>query len=159
MILHIDINIIINILKKLGEEYVFRYNLVVALVNGIDTIKDKKLKQRISKTISYYTKDSELIKDGIKEISLLNNCKPNGGFFVLLDFSLLKNKTFKNIIITDDKKLLQYFYIYKNVKFLIGSSLGYFIDDKLIGRITFALSLKELVESFVAIKEAIQKLQ
>lgn len=145
--------------RKIRREYVFRYNLVVALVNGIDTIKDKKLKQRISKTISYYTKDSELIKDGIKEISLLNNCKPNGGFFVLLDFSLLKNKTFKNITITDDKKLLQYFYIYKNVKFLIGSSLGYFIDDKLIGRITFALSPKELVESFVAIKEAIQKLQ
>lgn len=44
-------------------------------------------------------------------------------------------------------------------KFLIGSSLGYFIDDKLIGRITFALFPKELVESFVAIKEAIQKLQ
>lgn len=142
--------------KKINEEYKFRYNLVVALVNGIDSVCDKKIRKRVYK---FLNKKVDFLHTGIKEINFVENCQPAAGFFTILDFTSLKGRKYKKMIIENDKDLLKYFFVNKYVKFLIGSSIAYPEKDKLIARITFALEPEILVESFIAIKEGIELLR
>lgn len=142
--------------RKINEEYKFRYNLVVALINGINAVSDKKIKNRILKFVNNKV---DFIDIGIKEINLVDNCKPNAGFFTLLDMTSLKGKRYKDIVINNDKDLLTYFFVNRYVKFLIGSSFAYPEKDKLIARITFALEPEILVKSFIEINEAIKMLR
>lgn len=80
--------------------------------------------------------------------------EPEAGFFTLVDFTELKGKKYDYIIINNDLDLLEFFYYSMRVKFLIGSSFSFPSNDKLVGRITFALEPLELVKSFYAIYKA-----
>lgn len=146
--------------KKINLEYKYRYNIVLSLVNGIDSVCDDKQRKKI---IRYFKKnvnrDMSILNTGIKNISLVKNSSPDAGFFTLLDFTALKGKKYNNIIINSDKDLLKFFYVNKNVKFLVGSSIGYPEKDKLIARITFALEPDILIESFYAMNDAINLLE
>ncbi|MGE4348323.1 MAG: aminotransferase class I/II-fold pyridoxal phosphate-dependent enzyme [Candidatus Berkiella sp.] len=77
-----------------NEIYVFRKNLVNAIVHGINSIKDKKLQKKIKHTINDLNNLKKSFKDnlleGIKGLSFVNN--PDGGFFILLDFTKFKGK-------------------------------------------------------------------
>ena len=151
-----------NYFSKLRNAYVYRYKIIVALIGGIDKIQDKKHKKKIIKLINNIIpkKDKDIIlKNGIKGIKLINNMTPEAGFFTLIDFTELKNKKYKNIIIKTDRDLLEFFFCNKRVKFLIGSSFSFPSKNELIARITFALEPEELVKSFYEIYNAIKLLK
>ncbi|MCS5708397.1 aminotransferase class I/II-fold pyridoxal phosphate-dependent enzyme [Candidatus Berkiella cookevillensis] len=81
-------------LSENNEIYIFRRNLVDAIVHGIKSIKDKTLRKKIRTKVNTLENFKKSLKDflleGIKGLSLVNN--PDGGFFVQLDFSQFKGK-------------------------------------------------------------------
>ena len=148
--------------SKLRKAYTYRYNIILALIEGIEKIDNKHHKNKIKKLINNIIPKNDrdiILKKGIEGIKLINNMTPEAGFFTLIDFTDLKNKTYKNITIKTDCDLLEFFFCSKRVKFLIGSSFSFPSKDKLIARITFALEPQELVKSFYEIYNAIKLLK
>lgn len=143
--------------SKIRKEYIYRYDIILTLINGIDFVKNKKNKTKIKRLVSKVVPDNDcykILKNGIAGLKLVNNMEPEAGFFTLVDFTELKGKKYDYIIINNDLDLLEFFYYSMRVKFLIGSSFSFPSNDKLVGRITFALEPLELVKSFYAIYKA-----
>lgn len=148
--------------SKLRSVYIYRYNIIVALIEGIEKIEDKRQKHKIIKLINHIIPKKDrntILKNGIEGVKLINNMIPEAGFFTLVDFTEIKNKRYKNMTIKTDCDLLEFFFCNKRVKFLIGSSFSFPYKNKLIARITFALEPEELVKSFYEIYSAIKILK
>ena len=81
-------------LRKL---YVHKYQLLKALVEGIDSIKDKNKKDEIIKIVEECTSKSEANKllKGLPYTKFPDNLEPDAGFFAILDFTELKGKNFR----------------------------------------------------------------
>lgn len=145
--------------KKLNKEYFIRYNLLKAMVDGIDSIKDKKIKEIVKKDIIKYSnkENKNFILKGIPYVSLLKNIEPEAGFFTLLDFTELKGKKTKDLTVNTEKDLL--IFLYKNIqlRFIVGRSVCFKENQKLIGRVTFAIERKEIVEIFELLNKLLRK--
>ena len=96
--------------------------------------------------------------NGISSISMLDKLDVKGGFFALLDYSGLKGKKDKDSIeILNDVDVFNYLFNEAGIKIIMGSSIG-FQSEKMLGRVTFALEVKELVQCFELMKEVIELL-
>lgn len=144
-------------LRKL---YVHKYQLLKALVEGIDSIKDKKKKEEIIKIVEGYTSKSESNKllKGLPYTKFPDNLEPDAGFFAILDFTELKGKNFRGQLIKTEKDLLEFFYKTNRLRFLIGQSISWPYPKELVGRITFALEDEEIIEAISLINDSLQKL-
>lgn len=144
-------------LRKL---YVHKYQLLKALVEGIDSIKDKNKKDEIIKIIEGYTSKVEAKKllEGLPYTKFPDNLEPDAGFFAILDFTELKGKNFRGQPIKTEKDLLEFFYKTNRLRFLIGQSISWPYPKELVGRITFALEDEELIEAISLINDSLQKL-
>ena len=144
-------------LRKL---YVHKYQLLKALVEGIDSIKDKKKKEEIIKIVEGYTSKSESNKllKGLPYTNFPDNLEPDAGFFAILDFTELKGKNFRGQPIKTEKDLLEFFYKTNRLRFLIGQSISWPYPKELVGRITFALEDEEIIEAISLINDSLQKL-
>ena len=144
-------------LRKL---YVHKYQLLKALVEGIDSIKDKKKKEEIIKIVEGYTSKSESNKllKGLPYTKFPDNLEPDAGFFAILDFTELKGKNFRGQSIKTEKDLLEFFYKTNRLRFLIGQSISWPYPKELVGRITFALEDEEIIEAISLINDSLQKL-
>ena len=144
-------------LRKL---YVHKYQLLKALVEGIDSIKDKKKKEEIIKIVEGYTSKSESNKllKGLPYTKFPDNLEPDAGFFAILDFTELKGKNFRGQPIKTEKDLLEFFYKTNRLRFLIGQSISWPYPKELVGRITFALEDEEIIEAISLINDSLQKL-
>lgn len=144
-------------LRKL---YVHKYQLLKALVEGIDSIKDKKTKEEIIKIVEECTSKSESNKllKGLPYTKFPDNLEPDAGFFAILDFTELKGKNFRGQPIKTEKDLLEFFYKTNRLRFLIGQSISWPYPKELVGRITFALEDEEIIEAISLINDSLQKL-
>ena len=144
-------------LRKL---YVHKYQLLKALVEGIDSIKDKKKKEEIIKIVEGYTSKSnaKLLLKGLPYTKFPDNLEPDAGFFAILDFTELKGKNFRGQSIKTEKDLLEFFYKTNRLRFLIGQSISWPYPKELVGRITFALEDEEIIEAISLINDSLQKL-
>ena len=144
-------------LRKL---YVHKYQLLKALVEGIDSIKDKKKKEEIIKIVEGYTSKSnaKLLLKGLPYTKFPDNLEPDAGFFAILDFTELKGKNFRGQPIKTEKDLLEFFYKTNRLRFLIGQSISWPYPKELVGRITFALEDEEIIEAISLINDSLQKL-
>lgn len=144
-------------LRKL---YVHKYQLLKALVEGIDSIKDKKKKEEIIKIVECYTSKSnaKLLLKGLPYTKFSDNLEPDAGFFAILDFTELKGKNFRGQPIKTEKDLLEFFYKTNRLRFLIGQSISWPYPKELVGRITFALEDEEIIEAISLINDSLQKL-
>lgn len=144
-------------LRKL---YVHKYQLLKALVEGIDSIKDKKKKEEIIKIVEGCTSKSESNKllKGLPYTKFPDNLEPDAGFFAILDFTELKGKNFRGQPIKTEKDLLEFFYKTNRLRFLIGQSISWPYPKELVGRITFALEDEEIIEAISLINDSLQKL-
>ena len=144
-------------LRKL---YVHKYQLLKALVEGIDSIKDKKKKEEIIKIVERCTSKSESNKllKGLPYTKFPDNLEPDAGFFAILDFTELKGKNFRGQPIKTEKDLLEFFYKTNRLRFLIGQSISWPYPKELVGRITFALEDEEIIEAISLINDSLQKL-
>lgn len=138
----------------LRKQYKHKYNLLKALVDGIDSITEEK--DIIEKEIK--EKSDKLLK-GIPLLSFPKNLEPNAGFFAIIDFTKLKGMKYNNRIISTERDLLKFIYKTCRIRFLVGQSISWPYENELVGRITYSISDEDLIDSFYKIGEAIEKLE
>lgn len=145
---------------KLRKLYIHKYQILKALVEGINSIKDKTKQEEITKTVEQYTSKSEATKllKGLPYTKFPDNLEPDAGFFAILDFTELKGKNFRGQPIKNEKDLLEFFYKTNRLRFLIGQSISWPYPKELVGRITFALEDQELIEAISLINDSLQQL-
>ena len=142
----------------LRKIYKHKYNLLKALVNGISSITEEK--ELIEKEIKEELKDSAYkLLNGIPLISFPKNLEPNAGFFAILDFTKIKGMKYNNRIISTERDLLKFVYKTCRIRFLVGQSISWPYEDELVGRITYSISDKDLINSLYKLSEAISKLE
>ena len=146
---------------EIRSKYVYRYNLLKALVEGIDSIKDKTLKVKIEKEVEKNILDEKTrirLLQGLPYVKFPENLEPEAGFFAILDFTELKGKTYNGKAIHTERDLLEFFYYTNRLRFLIGQSISWPYHDELIGRVTFAFEEDKLINCMLLMNNSIQKL-
>lgn len=154
-------NIYDNYFKKLREIYIYKFNLLKALVEGIDNIKDKELASKIENEIKENIDDEEILNNvlkGLPYVSFPENLEPESGFFAIIDFTKVKGMKYKNNVINTEKDLLKFFYETSRTRFLVGQSISWPYKDELVGRVTFALENDEIICAFKNMNNALQQL-
>lgn len=143
-------------------EYKYRYNLLKAMVDGINSIKDNKTRKMIEKEIRKEIKDENEIKltlEGIPNVGFVNKTEPESGFFAVLDFTKLKGKKYKEYTITNEIELLKFYYKYLRVKFFVGESISWPNKEQLVARVTYALERSEIIRIFYYINKGARLLE
>jgi len=144
----------------LREEYKHKYNILKALVDGINSIKDKEEKDKVEKEIREVLKDkAEHALKGIELISFPKNLEPQSGFFAILDFTKLKGMKYNGRIISSERDLLKFFYKTCRIRFLVGQSISWPYEDELVGRVTYSIPNEDIINSLYMIGNAIEKLE
>lgn len=145
------------------DEYKYRLELLKALINGVDSITDLKVKLSIindikSKLEQQY--DFNGILNGIDNVDFVKGTLPKSGFFEMLDFTKLKNKKAENgRIIYNEKELLKYMYEQEKIKLILGQSISWPNSNQLVGRVTTALEREDLINYFGAMNRCLRKLR
>ncbi|MGM9835113.1 MAG: aminotransferase class I/II-fold pyridoxal phosphate-dependent enzyme [Bacilli bacterium] len=150
-----------NFLKPIIAEYQYRYNLLKALVNGINTIPDCYHSRVISDVRKYSQDENEVseLLHGLKNVSIRKGTEPDSGFFAILDFTGIKGKKTKEYTINTDKDLLRYLYEKGKIRFIMGSNMCWPNKDEIIARVTFGLDIKALVYNFSIINKSLKELK
>lgn len=144
------------------KEYKYRLQLLKSMIEGIDSISDPRLKSKIENDVRKYLSNDFNINDtleGIPGVKIADKTFPDSGFFVMLDFTELKNKKGNNRIITNEIELLKYMYECEKIKLILGQSISWPNPEQLIGRVTTALEKEELVDRFGAMNKCLRKLK
>lgn len=147
--------------KDLRAEYVYRLNLIKALVNGID-VAEPQYRIRIIDSVSEAVgSDAAKVLSGIPMVDFPENLEPESGFFAILDFTKLKGMKYHDeekgihIVIRDEEELLNFFYATSRTRFLVGESISWPYDDELIGRVNYALEEQKLIKAIWNMHKAI----
>ena len=151
-----------NYFNPIIEEYKYRLELLKALINGLDEIKDNNLRKKIERDIKNYSFGYNLkeVLEGIPNVDFVKGTLPESGFFEMLDFTKLKNKEAENgRIISNERELLKYMYEQEKIKLILGQSISWPNEEQLIGRVTTAISREDLVEHFSAMNKCLRKLR
>lgn len=146
--------------NELREIYLYKLNLLKAIVSGIDTV-DSRFKDRILKTVIDLLGfiDASKVLSGIPMVDFPENLEPESGFFAILDFTKIKGMKYKGKAIRTEEDLLQFFYTTSRTRFLIGQSISWPYEDELVGRINFAIEDEKLITAILNIHNAILLLE
>ena len=148
-----------NYFDELRSIYKYKFQLLKALVDGIDSIKDKNTQEKITSEVYEVLKDnSKQVLQGLKYVTFPKNLEPESGFFAILDFTSLKGMKYKGSIISSERDLLRFFYKTNRIRFLVGQSISWPYEDELIGRVSFAIDDKLLIESIYKMNQSINLL-
>ena len=144
---------------ELREEYKYRYELLKALVDGINTV-DKKYKDKVKEDIEEVLKDNaDIALKGLPYVTFPNNLEPESGFFAILDFTKIKGMKYKGRIISTERDLLKFFYKTGRIRFLVGQSISWPYEEELIGRVSFAIDKTVLINAFYNMGRALEELE
>lgn len=147
--------------EELRKTYQYKYQLLKALVQGIDAIIDKELKNKIQDEIEKVisnSKEKDKVLSGLPYVDFPKNLEPESGFFAILDFTKIKGMKYKTDTITNEKDLLQFFYKTSRTRFLVGQSISWPYKDQLIARVTFALENDKMITAFKNMNLALSRL-
>lgn len=147
--------------KKVIDEYKYRYLLFLALIEGIDVIKENKIKNRIIKDIKKHVKNGVTLKmllEGIPNVEVRRKTTPDSGFFAVLDFTKIRGKKYDGNSINDDYDLLKYLYSKGRIEYIMGKSMNW-PNDEIIARVNFALEKDALIHNIIIINKAIRELR
>ena len=146
--------------KSLINEYKQKYSIAVAIVNGIDKVENEYREQTRKLITSLIgTKQAQKALSGIELLDFPTNLIPESGFFALLDFTKIKNKRYKNLVIKNDIDLFKFLFKEANTKVIPGSAMMWPYKNELIIRLTFAIENDALVYSLLSIKQALEVLE
>ncbi len=141
----------------LREEYKYRYELLKALVEGIDSVNNYK--ERITKEVKTVLKDNaEIALKGLPYVHFPKNLEPDSGFFAILDFTEIKGMKYNGRIISSERDLLKFFYKTCRTRFLVGQSISWPYEEELIGRVSYAIDLDILINALYNMGRALEKL-
>lgn len=146
--------------EELRELYVYRYNMLKALVNGIDAA-EPKYRDKITKTVIENVGFAEGTKAlaGIPMVDFPENLEPEAGFFAILDFTKIKGMKYKQHTIRTEKDLTIIFYGTSRTRFLVGQSISWPYKDELVGRVSYAVDEDKLIKGMLNIHNAILLLE
>lgn len=146
--------------SKLRNVYLYKFNLLKAIVSGIDTV-DRRFKAKIKKTVNTVLgkEDAKKVLAGIPMVDFPENLEPESGFFAILDFTKIKGMKYKGHAIRTDEDLLKFFYATSRIRFLVGQSISWPYKDELVGRVTFAIEDSKLIKAILNIHNAILLLE
>ena len=145
---------------ELRELYIYRYNLLKALVNGIEAA-EPKYRDKITKTVIESVGFAEGSKalTGIPMVDFPKNLEPEAGFFAILDFTKIKGMKYKNHTIRTEKDLTIFFYGTSRTRFLVGQSISWPYKEELVGRVSYALDEDKLIQGMLNIHNSILLLE
>jgi len=136
--------------SKLRTIYQEKYQLLKALVEGIDTISNVSMKKKIQEKISNQISDPVLLEqalEGLPYTKFPDNLEPESGFFAILDFTKVRGMKYQNMIINTERDLLTFFYRTYRTRFLVGQSISWPYPNELVGRVTFALEDEKIISA------------
>lgn len=145
---------------ELRNIYCFKYNLLKSLIEGIDRI-DVEWREKVKETLANTLSDEILMKKvlkGLPYVTFPKNLIPEAGFFAILDFTNIRGMKYKGNVINTEKDLLKFFYQTSRIRFLVGQSISWPYKDQLVGRVTFALEDKQLIDAMTNMHLALEKL-
>jgi len=132
--------------SELRELYIYKYNLVKALVDGIDSI-DKKYNEIIYSNVNKILKEkTDEVLNGLPYAKVAIDIE--AGFFIIIDFTELKGMKYKGDEINSERDLLNFFYKRDRIRFLVGQSISWPYKEELVARVTTALDDDKLINSF-----------
>lgn len=150
-------------MQKQIDEYEFRYQLIHALVYGIKAVKNETLRRSIVATINRFTKsanDRKILYLGCPNLKIRAGTEPESGFFTIFDFTALKGKfTPDGVEIKNERNLLEYFFKNGGLTYLMGGNICWPKSDEFVGRISFGISRKAIVNDMLLMNKAIRKLK
>lgn len=147
-------------IPPLIEEYKFRFILLRALLEGIDTVNDKKAKNRIIKEINKYAnneKMKKLLLKGIDGVKIRENTYPESGFFAVVDFTGVKGRKYNNDIINNETDLVKYLYKTSKFKSLMGQNVSWPYEDEMVSRFDFAIDMNDLMREVQLLYKALNE--
>ncbi len=146
--------------SELRKIYLYKFNLLKALVNGIDKVLPQ-YKEKIEQTVNSILgkSDAKKVLAGIPMVDFPKNLEPEAGFFAILDFTELKGMKYKDMVIRNDEDLLKFFYLTSRTRFLVGQSFSWPYKDELVGRISFSTEDEKLVKAMLNIYNAVLLLE
>ena len=98
--------------------------------------------------------------EGIPGVNIVDGTYPESGFFVMLDYTNLKNKSSDyGRTISNEKELLKYMYEQEKIKIILGQSILWPNQEQLVGRVTTALPREDIIEHFGAMNRCLRKLR
>lgn len=142
---------------KLRKLYINQYNLLKALVNGIDTIeKNFKFIIQVLVTNTLGEEANQMLQ-GLPMVDLV--LEPKAGFFAILDFTKLKGMKYKGKVIRGEEELVKFFYETYRIRFLAGQSISWPYKEELVGRISFSIEPEKLIKAIANMHKAILMLE
>lgn len=148
--------------SKLRTIYQEKYQLLKALVEGIDSIKDISAKKKIQEKISNQISDPVLLEqalEGLPYTKFPDNLEPESGFFAILDFTKVRGMKYKNMIINTERDLLTFFYRTYRTRFLVGQSISWPYPNELVGRVTFAIEDNLIISALSQMNQSLHLLE
>ncbi len=148
--------------SKLRIIYQKKYQLLKALVEGIDSIKDISAKKKIQEKISNQISDPVLLEqalEGLPYTKFPDNLEPESGFFAILDFTKVRGMKYKNMVINTERDLLTFFYRTYRTRFLVGQSISWPYPNELVGRVTFAIEDNLIISALFQMNQSLHLLK
>jgi len=130
------------------KEYKYRFTLLRALLEGIDTVSDNNDKKRIIKEINKYANNEimkKLLLKGIDGVKIRENTYPESGFFAVVDFTSLIGRKYNNELINNETDLVKYLYKTSKFKTLMGQNFSWPYENEIVSRFDFAIDIKDLM--------------
>lgn len=149
-------------ISKIIREYKFRYRLIRALVYGINSVREPALKQKIIRVINRYTsrEDRKLVYGGVKGLKIRAGTEPESGFFTVFDFTDYKGKTtLDGKTILTEQDLLEFFFLHGGITYLMGGNIFWPVEGEMVGRISFGISRKAIVQNMTLMAKAVRELK
>ena len=144
---------------ELRNIYQKKYQLLKALVEGIDTVEESIKEEIKNKIVKQLGEDSVEVLKGLPYAHFPENLTPDSGFFALIDFTNIKGMKYKGRIISTERDLLKFFYKTGRLRFLIGQSISWPYEEELVGRVSFALEDELLIHAFFLMNKAMKELE
>ena len=148
--------------SKLRKIYQDKYQLLKALVEGIDTISDESLKHSIIQKVKSVIPDTSLqeqVLQGLPYTKFPDNLEPESGFFAILDFTKVRGMKYKNMVINNERDLLTFFYRTYRTRFLVGQSISWPYPNEFVGRVTFALEDEKIISALAQMNQSLHLLE
>lgn len=153
------------IYKKYFEElrgiYRYKFQLLKALVVGIDSIADITIKEQIIQEVNKVLdnkEDVDLALQGLPFTSFPENSEPESGFFAILDFTKLRGMKYNDMIINNERDLLTFFYKTSRTRFLVGQSISWPYENEMVGRVNFGLEDDRIIHALTNMSQALHLL-
>lgn len=146
--------------NKLIKRYKFHLELVNAMINGIDCVKDSKTRKKICNSIKKYCKeDYEVLIKGFEDINIVEDMIPESGFFLVTDFTKLIGKKYKNKQLNNMMDISRLLYKDQSIRLLIGEAMSWPDKNSAVGRFSFAFNEEKLIKTFQRLHYFVKELK